>query len=195
MVNSRAKGEVWKPVAGYEGLYEVSNIGRVRGIRRSGCTGEPLKGQIDIHGYVDVMLRGNKTYKHWKVHRLVAIAFIPNPEGKRTVNHIDGNKQNNNVENLEWMTHGENHRHAYRIGLKKVTEKQREACRRTGKITIERNRKKVPVVRIDKHGEEVRFESIHDGARSVEGCATAVCACCRGKAKSYKGYRWIYDSK
>ena len=186
--------EIWKPVVGYEGLYEVSNMGNVHGIRRSGCTGENLKGFVSKHGYHIVMLNRKCQYKHMPVHRLVAMAFIDNPENKRTVNHIDGNKLNNTVDNLEWATHGENHKHAYRIGLKKVTEAQREAARRTGRRTCALNRPRRPVICIDKDGNVLHFESAHAGARYVDGFPSPIVKCCKNKLKTYKGYEWRYDN-
>ena len=184
--------EIWMDIAGFEGLYEVSNKGNIRSIRNGG---ELLKGSVDKGGYRDVMLYDHSKYKHIKVHRAVALAFLENPENKRTVNHIDGNKLNNHVENLEWATHGENHKHAYSIGLKSFTERQREACSKTGKETVDKNRPRRPVIMISESGEEKRFESAHEGARYVCGDASAIVACCKGKIKTSKGYRWIYANQ
>lgn len=184
----------WKPVIGFEGLYEVSNLGEVRGMVRSGCTGEILRGFIDKGGYKVVTLYNHQKHKHMKVHRIVAMAFIENNEHKRTVNHIDGNKLNNRVENLEWATHSENHRHAYRTGLKKPTEKQRKAASETGKRTCETNRPKRPVYLFDNNGSKKWFESAHEGARFVGGQASAIIRVCKGKQATHKGYRWEYAS-
>jgi hypothetical protein len=100
--------EIWKPVVGYEGLYEVSSFGRVRSFKKSTT---PFNMRLCSHyrGYRTVYLyrEKNKDIKCF-VHRLVAEAFIPNLEGKPFVNHIDCDKTNNNVSNLEWMTEAEN---------------------------------------------------------------------------------------
>jgi len=123
------EGEIWLHVVGWEKLYEISNFGRVRSFKREVLIHHGLKMfrnpkirsiHIDKYGYNRVTLRGVKQIKSMKsirIHRLVAMAFIPNTENKRCVNHKDGNKKNNIVSNLEWCTHGENIRHAFDTGL------------------------------------------------------------------------------
>ena len=120
--------EEWKQIDGYNFTYFVSNLGRVKS---SGKVGKNrfggnfifsdviLKEAITNWGYSRIVLQLNKVRKHVRVHRLVAIYFIPNPLNKAEVNYIDGNKQNNKVENLEWVTPKENEAHSYKIGLKK----------------------------------------------------------------------------
>ena len=107
-------GEVWKDVEGYEGLYKISNKGRVKSLR---WNGERIL-KATKNNYMCLTLTIDGKQKHHNVHVLVERAFIPNPENKSCVNHIDGNKQNNCVENLEWATYSENILHAYRTGLK-----------------------------------------------------------------------------
>lgn len=103
--------EVWRDIEGYEGLYRVSNMGRVRG--RGSC----IKPSKTKKGYLRVELwKGNARHSA-RIHRLVASAFVPNPHGKPDVNHIDGNKQNNRASNLEWVTPKENNAHAESNGL------------------------------------------------------------------------------
>lgn len=109
--------EIWLDVVGYEGFYQVSNLGRVKSFYRGKV--HLLKYQLDSQGYVIVTLSKGGKQKGCKVHVLVAQAFIPNPENKPFVNHIDGNKSNPHVSNLEWVTQSENMKHAFRIGLKK----------------------------------------------------------------------------
>jgi len=109
--------EIWKDIKGYEGIYEVSNLGRVRSIPRNGTINKTkILSPALIHGYYSLCLR-NKNKKMHRVSRLVAQAFIPNPENKPEVNHIDGNKKNNVVCNLEWNTASENMLHAFKTGL------------------------------------------------------------------------------
>lgn len=113
----------WKSVAGFEGLYEVNDNGEVRSVPRfrSGKGGAPtpvkgrtLKQSKDRYGYLKVCLRDGSKAHNVLVHRIVAEAFIPNPENKPSVNHIDENKTNNSVSNLEWATVKENNNHGSR---------------------------------------------------------------------------------
>jgi hypothetical protein len=101
--------EQWKDIKNYEGLYEISSIGNVkRGDRY-------LKPRFSHNGYYRIGLCKNSKQKWFQVHRLVAEAFIENPENKNQVNHKDGNKINNDINNLEWMTNSENIKHAYDV--------------------------------------------------------------------------------
>lgn len=110
--------EIWKDVEGYEELYQVSSLGRVKSSRRKGSEIDKiLKGSIDKDGYVIVTLCNYGVEKKIRVHRLVAKAFILNLETKPQVNHIDGIKTNNCVNNLEWATSYENVKHARDKGL------------------------------------------------------------------------------
>lgn len=109
-------GEIWKDIPGYEGLYQVSNFGRVKSLN-FGRTGvhRVLKIQKYPNKYTKVDLRHNGIIHTRNIHRLVAESFIPNPENKTDVNHIDGDKHNNRVENLEWVTRSENMKHCKEI--------------------------------------------------------------------------------
>jgi len=104
--------EIWKSVVGYEGLYEVNENCEVRSLHeRSG--GTFLKCRIDRAGYYTVRLSKSGVTRTHFVHRIGATAFIPNPENKRFVNHLNGNKHDNRIINFEWSTHSENIQHAY----------------------------------------------------------------------------------
>lgn len=131
--------EVWKAVKGYEGLYEASTEGRVRSLDRKVNTnirfndnrivkGRVLKPHIKQNGYYVVSLCKNGTIAEVSVHRLIAETFIPNPKQVRVVNHKNGIKTDNRVDNLEWMTYKENHWHARETGL--LTEIGRYQCKR-----------------------------------------------------------------
>ena len=123
--------ENWKDIIGYEGLYLVSDCGRIMSLPRTWVTGSNtilshngciLKQCNLIHGYKGVVLNNGKS-KTFRVHRLVAMAFIENPENKKEVNHLDGNKANNIVENLEWATASENQFHSLKTGLRNDQKK------------------------------------------------------------------------
>ena len=107
--------EEWKPNTGYEGLYEASNTGKIKSFQRGKA--RILSLCKNSQGYLQVVLRKDKAVKSLYVHRLVASAFMPNPNNKPEVNHIDGNKANNNINNLEWVTRKENASHAVKMGL------------------------------------------------------------------------------
>lgn len=119
--------ERWKPIPGYEGKYGVSNRGRVKSLARMrDCNGglafmpERIRKQDYAKGYFQLSLLKNAKKRIWKIARLVALAFLPNPENKPQVNHKDGNKRNNRLSNLEWATRSENMKHAYQNGLERA---------------------------------------------------------------------------
>ena len=126
--------EEYKDIQGYEGIYQVSNLGNVKSLART--LQEPsgkerktkekvLKSSLDNKGYPKLNLHLNNVRITRRVHRLVALALIPNPEGKEQVNHINGDKTDNSTSNLEWCTGSENMKHAYDTGLKIPTRGER----------------------------------------------------------------------
>src|SRR5699024_3512958 len=147
LIKGMEKMEVFKDIRGYEGLYQVSNLGRVKSLEKKTmtdngwerkweeCILKPAK--TEKGKYFHVSLYKNKKSKTFNVHRLVALSFIKNPENKKEVNHIDGNRFNNSAVNLEWCTRSENALHAYEIGLQKPKYK------RSLKLAVEKRRKKV----------------------------------------------------
>ena len=105
--------EIWREVTGYEGLYEVSDIGRIRSLPRNGTLGGILTGEITNNGYIRVKLHKNNKFKRFMAHRLVADAFLGPRPPEMTVNHKDGNKTNNVANNLEYLSQGDNARHSF----------------------------------------------------------------------------------
>ena len=164
--------EIWKDIKDYEGLYQISNYGRVKSL----ITNKILKQTKFSCGNYVVELCKNKTHSKKLVHRLVAETFIPNPENKPQVNHIDEDKTNNRVENLEWNTAKENTNHG--------------TC-------IERRRKKKskPVLQYSKNGEFIqRWESAFEVYKQLGWSNSNIDACCLGKRKSANNYIWKYDA-
>ena len=125
------KKEIWKPINGFELSYSVSSIGRVKALKRQvkhnyggfSIKSERILTPLNINGYSRVVLCKNNEQFFKSVHRLVGIAFIPNPENKPFINHKNGVKNDNRVENLEWCTCQENIIHAYKNGLSKKGNK------------------------------------------------------------------------
>ena len=166
--------EVWKPAPGFEDNYEVSNFGRIR----NSVTKKVLVVTPNKKGYVVARLSVHNVKYSLKMHRAVAIAFIPNPNGKPQVNHIDGNKSNNNVGNLEWATNGENQKHAFKMGLNRVTGKA--------------GRLKIPVAKIDtKTGNVIEtYKSINDAARANNTYGQNIRKALLGMRKTVANYKW-----
>lgn len=189
--------EIWKDIKGYEGLYQVSNLGRIKSVDRivimkhySGCNathsykGKILKQQKDKYGYMRVALSKNGKIKLKQVHRLVAETFIPNPENKPTVNHEDGNKENNVVANLSWATHQEQTMHAFKTGLIDNSKKNYKEIGK--KISIS---KCVPILQCDKDNNVIKkWQGIciakkETGINNIEKCLN-------GTYKTAGGYKW-----
>lgn len=175
--------EIWKVIEGTSGMVEVSNLGRVRSLLRSCKT--ILKLQKDAKGYLRVRVTVNRQKLSFKVHREVAKAFIPNPANKPQVNHIDGNKTNNAVDNLEWATNKENAHHALENGLfAPVMAAARES----------NEKRKKPVVAIELHGDHrILFMSVSEAERHFN--SRHITSVLKGQRAQVKGWRFEYLSQ
>lgn len=193
--------EEWKDIAGYEGFYQVSNQGRVKSLDRYVNAklgsemmkkGVLMKLQSSHKGYSTVILHKNCKSKTQQVHRLVAMAFIPNPLNKPQVNHIDCDKKNNRPENLEWAAQDENMAHAVRNGIySNFSGKQLEAARASIKIACEKH--KIKVNQYSLKGELIKqYKSIAEAEKETGADNSKISMCCRGKRNKTKGYKWEY---
>ena len=169
--------EEWKDIKGYEGLYQVSNEGRVKSLSRTIIKSDKtintkekiLQASKVGKGYLQVCLSLDSKLKHYLVHRLVAEAFIKNPQNKPCVGHCDCNPVNNNVRNLYWCTYNENNNHI-----------------------ITKARKEKIVFQYTTNNELVGVwgsvnECVKNGYRH-----SSISDCCHGRKKTHKGYRWSY---
>ena len=187
--------EIWKPIKDYEGLYEVSNLGRVKSLNYRGTGKERILKNIECKGYLTVCLTKNGKQKVLKVHRLVAEVFIPNPEGKPCIDHINTIKTDNRVENLRWVTHKENNNNP--LTKKKYSENHREQTGENspnyGK-TGESNPKSKPVIQIDPNTNEIvnTYPGVREAERQTGFDQSAISRCCRGEQKIHKGYKWMF---
>lgn len=180
---SNAIEEIWKPIAGFEGLYEVSNYGRVKSLTRYKKVIKPI---IINRGYYQYQLWHNGKCRVAFGHRLVAQAFIPNPDNKPFVNHKDENKLNNFVENLEWVTHVENCR--YGTAIARRTAHFDYSKRRINNANQIKACSK-PIAQYTKDGIFVRnWNSISECARQTGMSVSGISAVVRGVRSSIREY-------
>jgi hypothetical protein len=170
-------------IEGYEGMYSITNDGKIYSWKN--CKdGNPkeIKQSKKKNGYLQVKLFKNSLRKYYITHRLVAKTFIKNPNNKPEVNHIDGNKQNNDISNLEWVTSSENQKHAFKIGKQKA-------------IKDIDNKQSIKIRQLDLDGNLVYlWDSINQVKREIGFNTFGIIKCCK-KEKRYKtayGYKWEY---
>lgn len=188
------EGEIWKDIIGYEGLYAISNFGRVVsfqryvvGSRRSCMRINPhrvmsiCKSSTRNGGYMHLYLRNNDGKRLWYIHRLLAIHFIPNPNNYKEVDHIDGNPHNNSLCNLRWVTHKSNQNNPVTIERFKRMYKPKEHYYNSIKI-----------VRI--LGKSMKIYNSVSSAVKEGFSRWHIIKCCKGETESYNGERWMYLS-
>lgn len=197
------QNENWLPINGYDGVYNISNLGRIKILKRVYYRYQKLMGTVAIpvkekilkqsltsRGYCFVFLAkkaGEVKRRSFLVHRLVAETFLGKSD--LTVNHIDAKKTNNCVENLEWMTMRENVQAAYKMGIHKNTR-----IKKFGKD----NHISKSIIQFDLNGNEIsRFNSIADACRLLNGYPSGISGVCSGKVNynTAYGYKWAFANK
>lgn len=156
--------EVWKDIVGYEGLYQVSNFGRVKNNNKL------LKGYIAGRGYIYVVLYKNNIRKHKTIHSLVALHFIENPDNLYTINHKDENKLNNRVDNLEWMSIDNNNKYSLLGG---------------------KNSRAVPILQYENNKLIKEWDSVRDAIREY---GFGITSNLKNKTQKSYGYYWKYKN-
>ena len=186
--------EIWKDIVGYEGLYQVSNLSRIKSIYREIVR---VDGKINVvrerilkeknagAGYRSVVLCRGANKKYLYIHRLVAISFLPNKNNKETINHKDGVKTNNSTINLEWATRSENSKHAYNNNLNKPPHERGFY-----------NNKEKNVVQYSTKLEHINsFRSVKEASEITGVYYSGVSRCCNGKLNSAGGFIWKYKDQ
>lgn len=170
----------WKEIRDYEGLYEINSNGKIRSVPRNGTKGGILKYCVNKDGYYTVSLCKNKKRKTYSVHRLVALHFLPNNDDTMQVNHINENKLDNRVCNLEWVTTKENINHG--------TRTKRQVETRNKKLYTQK------VVCIDKKTMQIvrEFDNIPQASEQMGICRECIKRCLDGKRKSTRNHIWKY---
>lgn len=168
--------EHWKDVAGYEGLYQVSDLGRVKSLRSGKIMSLSFSRKT---GYKSVILYRDGMGRTYGVHRLVAIAFCPNPDGLNEVNHKDECKVNNRAENLEWCTHQYN----VNYGTMRLTNERRAA------------KQSKPCIQLKDGVEIARYCSTAEAARQTGFALYSIQSCLKGYQKQTHGYQFEYVSE
>lgn len=174
--------EIWLDIKGYEGQYQISNFGNVKSLSRKIWNGKVYASYPEIilktfpyeNKYLNVKLYKNSKLKTYMVHRMVAEYFIPNILDKREVNHKDGNKHNNHISNLEWVSHKENAIHAFENGLTNTKHMDKEIIQLKDGVVIN------------------TFKSISEGERQTNIKVCNISSCCHGRQKTAGGYEWRF---
>ena len=181
-VNSDTTMEEWRAIKGYEGIYEVSSNGRVRAIerfvsgRRGMVRGHIVAAQKQKTGYMRICLSKDHKKTYFSVHRLVAEAFVSNPNNYPCVNHLDEDRANNKSSNLQWCTYAQNNNYGTRCS--KISETQR--CRGKSFMKIDNNNNIVAIYRTMAEAQELGFDR------------SGIWKCLTGKKYTYLGFKWEY---
>lgn len=217
MIREVGEDEIWKDIKGYEGMYMVSNYGRVSSLRSRLM--KIMTPSVTAKGYLRVSFHMRLICKQYMVHRLVALAFIPNVNGAPEINHKNGDKKDNRVSNLEWCTSKENSWHKFNVLKYKIRQetKAKLSKARKGKPLDESIKHKISlghmglkksvesiektakshmksVVQLDMQGNFVSvFNSIKEASLMTGANYTSISNVCNGKNKSANGYKWQFS--
>lgn len=186
--------EIWKDIPGYEGLYQVSSLGNIKSLDRHVCDNrgynklysKKLTPFYNGRGYLKIGLSKNNKRMYFRVNRLVAESFVPNPDNNPHVNHKNGIKEDNRASNLEWVSISENLKHAYRV-LKRMPA-------RLGKFGADNPTSK-PVVQKKDGIIIASFSAAKEAERATGISQGNISKCARGGSKSAGGYQWEYINK
>lgn len=163
--------EIWKDIPGYDGMYQVSNLGRVKSyMNQYGHGIRFMNGELTKTGYIQVSLTKRGKQQRFKIHRLVAMAFIPNPDSLPQINHKNETKTDNRVENLEWCTAKYNVNYGSCIQRRSITNGKSVRCTDTGNI----------------------FYSCGDAARKMGLDFSHIAKCCRSELSAHKGFHFEF---
>lgn len=170
--------EIWKDISNYKGLYQISNLGRVKSLsKKSGfltLKERIMKPIIKDNGYCQIALFKDKKRCRKYIHRLVAEAFIPNPNNYPCINHKDYNKANNNVDNIEWCSYSYNNNYSN--------------CQIIAGMS-----KRIPIIQYDLHGNSIKeWESATNAGKELGFNNSLITACCKGRIDKAYGYKWKY---
>lgn len=182
--------EIWKDIDGYIGLYQVSNLGRVKSLNYNKTNKEQiLKPNPNTFGYPSVVLWKNRKYKAYSVHRLVAQAFIPNPHNKPFIDHINTIRTDNRVDNLRWCTYRENSNNP--ISKEKKRGELNPMYGKYGKL----NHRSKPIIQLTLNNDFIKmWDSLRDIERELGFNSGNISQCCNGKRNTANGYKWCFAS-
>ena len=206
--------EIWKDIPYYEGLYQASNLGKIRSLdkivitkNKFGIMHKKIKGKIlklhknEKEGYIQIILCKSKKNTMWLVHRLIAITFLDNPNNYKEINHINGIKDDNRVENLEWCDRSYNIKHSFRLGLSHSNFKVKSGTEHHfyGKHHSDETKKKMSlkhckkVKQYDKNNNFIKiWNSTIEVEKELHINGGNISLCCNNKRKSVGGYIWRY---
>ena len=173
--------EIWKDITGFNGYYSISNYGNVKrnfritersDKRRIKLKEKMLRSAYNERGYLHIRLIKDNERKTYRINRLVAMEFVPNPNNYKEVNHIDGVKDNNYYKNLEWCTRSQNIQHAFKNGLLRTNKK---------------------VVQLDLEGNVIKFwDSMGQACKELGAKRPNITKCCKNRNRKTKGYKWMF---